>query len=76
LKIFLSLYYKKVYLFNGLSFTYNIQQNIEDSFFFYEIFIKNRKALQQKAKGLELASSPYWTLSELLKEILQLKMLD
>jgi len=27
-------------------------------------------------KGLKLASSPYWTLSELLREILQLKMLD
>ena len=27
-------------------------------------------------KGLELTGSPYWTLSELLREILQLKMLD
>jgi len=33
--------------------------------------LKNRKALQQNAKGLELASSPYWTRSELLKGILQ-----
>jgi len=38
--------------------------------------LKNKKALQQKAKGLGFASSPYWTLSELLREILQLKMLD
>jgi len=29
------------------------------------------KALQQNAKGLELASSPYWTRSELLKGIYQ-----
>jgi len=30
--------------------------------------IKN-KALQQNAKGLEIVSSPYWTRSELLREI-------
>jgi len=34
-------------------------------------FIKIKKALQQRPKGLELASSPYWTRSELLREILQ-----
>jgi hypothetical protein len=33
--------------------------------------IKKIKALQQNAKGLELASSPYWADSELLIGILQ-----
>jgi len=38
--------------------------------------ILNKKALQPMPKGLKLSGSPYWTLSELLREILQLKMLD
>jgi hypothetical protein len=36
---------------------------------FPESFFLNKKALQQKPKGLELAGSPYWTLSELLRGI-------
>jgi len=42
----------------------------EKSFFFIKIIHKNKKALQQTPKGLELASSPYWKALELLREIL------
>jgi len=35
------------------------------------LFPKNKKALQQKAKGLEIVSSPYWKALELLRGILQ-----
>jgi len=37
---------------------------------------KIKKPFSKRPKGLELASSPYWTRSELLREILQLKILD
>jgi len=37
---------------------------------------RKEKSPSAKAKGLEFASSPYWTRSELLREILQLKILD
>jgi len=37
---------------------------------------KKEKPLSVMLKGLELASSPYWSGSELLREILQLKILD
>jgi len=40
------------------------------------IFNIKKKPFSLIAKGLEIVSSPYWTLSELLREILQLKMLD
>jgi hypothetical protein len=35
-----------------------------------------KKPFSLIAKGLEIVSSPYWTRSELLREILQLKILD
>jgi hypothetical protein len=38
--------------------------------------LKIKKPFSKRPKGLELSGSPYWTLSELLREILQLKMLD
>jgi len=37
---------------------------------------KNKKPFSKRPKGWKLTSSPYWTLSELLRGILQLKMLD
>jgi len=42
----------------------------------YTFFSLITKSPSAKAKGLGFASSPYWTLSELLREILQLKILD
>jgi hypothetical protein len=37
--------------------------------FLVRIFIKKKKALQQKPKGFEVSGSPYWTASELLRGI-------
>jgi len=35
----------------------------------FKEFIKNKKALQQTVKGLEIVRLPYWTASEFLEEI-------
>jgi len=35
------------------------------------MLFKKKKALQQNTKGLKMSGSPYWTLSELLRETLQ-----
>jgi len=51
--------------------------NILKSLLFLKNNSKKRKSPSAEVlKGWKLTSSPYWTLSELLREILQLKMLD
>jgi len=46
-----------------------IQSLILKILLFNKIIYKKDKALQQKAKGLEMSGSPYWSASELLEEI-------
>jgi len=51
--------------------------NIKNPSFFVKIFIKRKSpSAKCQTKGWKLSSSPYWTRSELLREILQLKILD
>jgi len=38
--------------------------------------MKIKKPFSKMPKGLELTSSPYWKALELLREVLQLKILD
>ena len=62
--------YIKRYNISNTTLVFNILLFLKNN------LLKRKKPFSKSAKGLEIVSSPYWTRSELLREILQLKILD